>query len=155
MQEGVIKISQREETRYEFLRRVLDGTLSLRDAAVYMRVSYRQAKRLKRRAQEGLRGLVHGNRGRSPSNRLSEEVRQRILALSQERYSTFNDTHFTELLAKDGLCISRESVRCIRREAGIAPKRKRRPRRHRRRRLRKTNEGLMMLWDGSGLQQVF
>jgi transposase len=149
MQEGVIKISQREESRYEVLRRVLDGTLSVRDAAGYMGVSYRQAKRLKWKAQEGLRGLVHGNRGRNPSNKLPEEVRQRIVELSQERYSSFNDTHFTEVLVKDGLWISRESVRCIRREAGIAPKRKRRPRRHHRRRSRKTSEGLMMLWDGS------
>lgn len=40
-------------------------------------------------------------------------------------------------------------MRRIRREAGIAPKRKRKPGKHHRRRPRKTSEGLMMLWDGS------
>ena len=149
MQEGVIKISQKELTRYDVLRRVLDGTISLSDAAGYMGVSYRQAKRLKKKAQEGLGALAHGNRGRSPSNKLCEEVRQRIVELSQERYSTFNDTDFTEILAEQGSVVSRESVRHIRREAGIAPKRKRKPRRHHKRRPRKTSEGLMMLWDGS------
>lgn len=112
-------------------------------------MSYRQAKRLKKRAQEGPEGLAHGNRGRSPSNKVCEEVRQRILELSQDRYWGFNDTHFTEVLVSQGLSVSRESVRRIRREAGISPKRRHRPRRHRRRRSRKTSEGLMMLWDGS------
>jgi len=149
MQEGVIKISQKELTRYDVLRRVLDGTISLSDAAGYMGVSYRQAKRLKTKAREGLGALTHGNRGRSPSNKLCDEVRQRIVELSQQRYSNFNDTHFTEVLVKEGSVVSRESVRHVRREAGIAPKRKHRVRRHHKRRLRKTSEGLMMLWDGS------
>lgn len=149
MQKGVIKISQREATRYDVLRRVLDGTISLSDAAVYMGVSYRQAKRLKKKAEEGLSGLAHGNRGRSPSNKVDEEVRQQVLGLSQGQYSSFNDTHFTEVLTKQGMVISRESVRSIRREAGIAPKRRHRPRKHHKRRARKTSEGLMMLWDGS------
>jgi len=149
MQEGVIKISQRELTRYDVLRRAIDGTISLTDAAVCMGVSYRQAKRLKTKAQEGLGALAHGNRGSSPSNKVCAGVRERIVELSQERYSTFNDTHFTEELVKQGLAISRESVRSIRRQAGIAAKRKHRPRRHHKRRPRKTSEGLMMLWDGS------
>jgi transposase len=149
MQEGVIRISQRELTRYDVLRRVLDGTITLSDAGGYVGVSYRQAKRLKAKAQEGLGALAHGNRGRSPSNKLRDELRDRIVELSQDRYSTFNDTHFAEELARQGLAISRESVRLIRRQAGIAAKRKHRPRRHHKRRPRKTSEGLMMLWDGS------
>jgi transposase len=149
MQKGVFVISQKELTRYDVLRRVLDGTLSLQEACVYLGVSYRQGKRLKKRAEEGLDSLVHGNRGRSPSNRLEKEVRERILELSQEKYGNFNDTHFAEELGKQGLDVCREVVRRIRREAGIAAKRRRRPRKHHRRRPRKTSEGLMMLWDGS------
>ena len=149
MQEGVIKINPKEATRYDVLRRAIDGTISLTDAAVCMGVSYRQAKRLKGKAQEGLAALAHGNRGRSPSNKVCDEVREQIVEMSQGRYGGFNDTHLTEELAKQGLAISRESVRLIRRQACIAPKRKHRPRKHHKRRLRKTSEGLMMLWDGS------
>lgn len=150
MQEEVIRITQREMTRYEVLRRVLDGTLSLVDAAGYLKVSYRHAKRLRRKAQEeGLAGLAHGNRGRSPANRLSEEVRQQILGLSRDEFSLFNDTHFTEMLLAQDVQVSRESVRRLRRGAGIGPKRKRRSRKHHKRRARKTHEGLMVLWDGS------
>ena len=51
MEKGVIAITQKEATRYDVLRRVLDGTISLMDAAGYMGVSYRQAKRLKKEWQ--------------------------------------------------------------------------------------------------------
>jgi transposase len=149
MQNGVIVIKQKELTRYDVLRRVLDGTISLKAAAGYMGVSYRQAKRLKTDAMNGAGGLVHGNRGRSPSNKIDEEVRARVLELSHNGFSKFNDSHFSDELVKLGVGISRESVRAIRRGAGIAPKRTRRPRKHHGRRSRKTSEGLMILWDGS------
>lgn len=45
MVEGVIKISQKELTRYDVLRSVLDGTVSLVDASVYLGVSYRPRRR--------------------------------------------------------------------------------------------------------------
>lgn len=149
MESGELRISQKEATRFDVLRRVLDGVISLMDAAGYMGVSYRQAKRLKVKVEEGLEGLVHGNRGRRPWNKIDEDLRTRILSLSQEKYAGFNDTHLTEQLEREGIDISRETVRRMRREAGIGPKRKRKPRRHHRRRPRKTSEGLMMLWDGS------
>lgn len=76
-------------------------------------------------------------------------VRAAVLELSNGVYKDFNDTHFAEELARQGLVISRESVRAIRRAAGITPKRKRKVRKHHKRRSRKTAEGLMMLWDGS------
>lgn len=123
MRNGVITISQKELTRYAVLRRVLDGTISLKDASGYMGVSYRQAKRLKHRAENGVVGLVHGNRGRSPANRVNEQLQAKILELSQGDYKGFNDTHFTEELAKLGIELSRESVRALRRSVGIVPKR--------------------------------
>lgn len=149
MQNEVIVISQNELTRYEVLRRVLDGVISLKDAAGYMGVSYRQAIRLKNNAQQGAAGLAHGNRGKSAGNKISEEIRSKVIELSEGDYSAFNDTHFAEELSKLGINLSRESVRTIRRDAGIAPKRKRRPRKHHKRRSRKSSEGLMILWDGS------
>lgn len=149
MQNEVIVIKQKELTRYDVLRRVLDGTISLKDAAVCMGVSYRQAIRLKKDAAEGIKNLIHSNRGKPAVNRIPESDREKVLDLSRDIYKDFNDTHFTEELKKLGMDISRESVRSIRRSAGLSPKRKRRPSRHHKRRSRKTSEGLMILWDGS------
>jgi transposase len=130
---------------------VLEGRLSLKEASDRMKISYRHAKRLKGVvARDGPRGLIHGNTGRRPANALGVELRQKIVELSRTEYALFNDTHFTEkLLRVEGIRIGRETVRTIRREAGILPKRRRRPARHRSRRARKSHEGMMVLWDGS------
>ena len=116
-----------------------------------MNISYRHAKRLKGVvARDGPGGLIHGNTGRRPANAIGLELRQKIVALSRTEYALFNDTHFTEKLARvEGIRIGRETARRIRREAGILPKRRRRPPRHRSRRTRRPQEGMMVLWDGS------
>ena len=149
-----MSLRQRQWKRWHLLRMVLEGRLSLREASDRMRVSYRHAKRLKGVvARDGPRGLIHGNTGRRPANAIGMELRQKILELSRTEYGCFNDTHFTEkLLTVEGIRISRETVRTIRRGAGILPKRRRRPRRHRSRRARKPQQGMMVLWDGSAHQ---
>jgi len=116
-----------------------------------MEVSYRHAKRLKHVvARDGPGGLIHGNTGRRPANAIGMELRQKIVELFRTEYALFNDTHFTEKLATvEGIRIGRETARRIRREAGILPKRQRRPPRHRSRRARRPHEGMMVLWDGS------
>lgn len=94
--------------------------------------------------------MLHGNRGRSPANKLDDEMRGKIIALSEGVYSDLNDTHFAEMLSeRESIEVSRQSVRAIRRAEGIRPKRRRRVRKHHSRRPRKLAEGLMMLWDGS------
>jgi transposase len=116
-----------------------------------MRVSYRQAKRLKKKlVSEGAKGLIHGNRGRPSPRALSHELAETILDLSLTTYTNFNDTHFTEKLREvEGITVSRDTVRRLRRTNGIQPKRKRRAQKHHKRRSRKPQEGIMVLWDGS------
>lgn len=130
---------------------VLEGRLSLADAAEQMGISYRHAKRLKKSFREkGIDGLSHGNRGRSPINKIDEQLRARIVSLSLDEYAQFNDTHFAEMLAEhEGVLLSRETIRAIRRVEGIRPKCRRRSGKHHKRRPRKACEGAMILWDGS------
>jgi transposase len=133
------------------LRMVLKGRMTLREATDRMEVNYRHAKRLRGVvARDGPKGLVDGNRGKRPSNTIGVDVRQRIVELSRTQYDSLNDTHFAEKLATvEGIRISRETIRKIRREVGILSKRRRRPPRHRSRRAQKPHEGMMVLWDGS------
>lgn len=125
--------------------------MSLQAAAEVLQVSYRQAKRLKKRFVEGdLAGLVHGNRGRPAANAVKEAVREHVVRLHEEQYWDTNDRHFTELLReREGLVIGRESVRTILRQAGRRPKRKRRPPRHHSRRPRRSRMGELVQIDGS------
>lgn len=144
-------MSSKELVRYKVLSGVVEGQLALHDAASSLGVSPRHARRLVQRLREqGPGGLVHGNRGRSPSNRTPQELREQILAWVEDRYAGFNDTHLVELLAeREGVAIGRETLRGILRAGGHPPKRKRRPKKHHRRRERSATKGLMVLWDGS------
>jgi transposase len=127
------------------------GKIELKEAAEKIGKSYRQTKRIWKNFQEkGVKGLIHGNIGKPSHNKTPDSLKNRILYLSQKVYGNFNDSHFQEKLAEgEGIHVSRETVRRIRREAGILPKRKRRPPKHRKRRERKVQEGLMVIWDGS------
>lgn len=147
----VLAMSQRDRQRYHLLKLVIKGAISLVQAAAAMKLSYRHAKRLAARFRKtGAAGLIHRNRGRPAPNRLDEALRQKVLALSAQRYAAFNDAHFTEeLAAREQIHLSRETVRRLRRAAGIAPKRPRRGKRHFKRRPRKPQAGLMILWDAS------
>jgi transposase len=151
MERRDIEISQRDLNRHHVLRMVLENKLSMSEAARTLGVSYRHAKRLRKKLLEkGVAGLLHGNRGRSPANKTSEDVKSMVVALSNQKYGDFNDTHFFEMLRDvEEIEVSRETVRAIRRDEGIKPKVKRKPRKHNKRRPRKESEGLMMLWDGS------
>lgn len=151
MERDIVSMSEKELRRYQLLGLVEAKQITLKAASSRMGLSYRQAKRLKKQHREaGAAGLVHRNRGRPSPQGLSPERRARILELSDSRYRKFNDTHFTEKLKEvEGITVSRETVRRLRRSAGIKPKRKRRPKKHHGRRPRKEQEGMMVLWDGS------
>jgi len=120
-------MSQKERQRYHLLQMVLDGKSTLKDAGKRMAVSYRHGKRLKKRLiTEGAKGLMHGNRGRPSPKALNRELAERIIELSQDKYTDFNDTHFTERLNEiEGITVGRDIVRRLRRTNGIKPKRRR------------------------------
>jgi len=146
-----IAMAQRELERVHVLTLVLEGQLPLKRAAELLELSYRQTLRLKASlADKGPPGLVHGNVGRSPPNRIKEATREKIVELSMNEYSNFNDVHFCEELAeKKGIHIGRETLRRILRATGKPAKRRRRPQKHHRRRERSASKGLMLIWDGS------
>jgi len=151
MRRDIIAMSQKERQRYHLLKMVISGNITLKETSSVIGVSYRQAKRLKKKLKTlGAKGLVHGNRGRPSPRAVSRELATRIIVLSQKTYSAFNDTHFTEKLNEvEGITVCRDTVRRLRRANGIKPKRKRRAKKHFKRRERSSQEGMMVLWDGS------
>ena len=144
-------MSERQWKKLDVIRRVLRGLLTTVAAAIVLGLSVRQVRRLRGAVEDRGRGaVVHGNRERSPSNRLDEKRRRRIVQLATKKYAGFNDTHLTEKLVEvEGLKVSRATVRRVLRAAGVQAVRSRRPAKHRRRRDRKAQVGQMVLWDGS------
>ena len=134
-----MQMSERQWRVLSLLERLERGEVTVGEVAASLRRSRRQVQRMRKRvAGKGAAGLVHGNAGRCSKHRTSGEVRERVVMLRRGKYDGFNDQHFTEKLAEvEGLRLSRETVRCILREAGIGSPRKRRPPKHRQRRERK------------------
>lgn len=137
--------------RWHFLRMLLEGRISLREANDRKENSCRHTKRLKRIiARDGPVRLVHGNTARRSANAVDLELRQKAVELSRTEYASFNVTLSTQKLSTvEGIRINREAVRKIRRQAGILPKRRGRPRRYPSRRVRRRQEGMIVLWEGS------
>lgn len=148
-------MSVRELKRHEVMGRISRNEIGLRDAAVLMEVSYRQAKRVwKRYRQEGAKGLQHRSAGRRSSRSKPAELRARVLDLIREKYSgevgqRFGPTLAAEHLSDDDdLTIHPETLRRWMLEAGLwSRERKYKP--HRKRRERRRHFGELVQFDGS------
>jgi transposase len=146
-----ITMSKEELRRSWVISRLMAGELGVAEAARALGLTERSVRRLRARMErDGPAGLVHGNRGRTPSNRRSEATRAEIVGLSETTYAHVNDSHLAELLAeREGITISRSSLRRLLRAAGRPAPRRRRPPRHRSRRDRRPREGMLLQTDGS------
>ena len=151
MQETTITMTTAEQRRAWVLTKLLCGELSVHEVALFLGLSERSVWRLQARfAAEGPAALVHGNRGRASGRRTGEATRVRVLALARTTYAGINDTHLAELLAeREGIRLSRVTVRRILRADGIPSPRHRRAPRHRSRRDRMAQAGLLVQVDGS------
>lgn len=146
-----VTLSAKEQKRLLVFNEVVAGRMTGKEAAEMLRISLRHTRRLLARYRlHGAAGLVHGNRGREPTNMLDEKVEAEILQLAQGGYVDYNDSHFTkELDERHHIKVSRPTLRRIRREHGLASPRKRRAPKHRRRRQRYPQTGMLLEVDGS------
>ena len=97
----MIVLSARVQNRLMVVSALDRGKLRMREAAHVLGISVRHLRRLRERYhRQGASGLVHGNRSRPPSRRLSETVRTRLVTLVRRHYAGVNFQHLTELLAK-------------------------------------------------------
>jgi transposase len=146
-----VTVNAKEQQRIMVLTDVVSGTLSVAAAATCLQVSERHTKRLLAAfRRDGVAALAHGNRGRQPAHTLPAAVRQQVERLAAEKYVGFNQVHLTEQLGeREGIALSRSSVRRILRSAGIGSPRTRRAPRHRSRRARYPRAGMLVQIDAS------
>ena len=144
-------MTSKEVPRPGLVKAALAGRITNHQGATALHLSVRQFKRLKQRFRTGgARTLLHRARGRASPRRLPPAVRQRAAALLQTTYQGFNDCHVWEKLREvEGVSLSRESVRRIRRALGLPAKHRRRPRQYRARRTPEARMGALVQLDGS------
>jgi transposase len=146
-----LTLTTKEQTRLYIINMVLERRINVAEAAQLIGVSERHTWRLLAAyREEGAAALAHGNRDRLPANTTPPLVQERVIGLTRERYLGVNHTHLTELLAeREGITLSRSTVRRLLVRAGLPSARHRRPPCHRYRRARMPQEGMLVQIDGS------
>jgi len=144
------QLSTKEISRYSVIEGTIKGYCTAPQVAEQLHLSTRQIFRLKRALRKkGIEGLIHGNKGKPSPRRTPGKLRSRIDSLYTGKYTGFNISHFTEMLEeREGIVLSRETVRGILLEKGSYEKRKRRPK-HRSWRELMPKEGMMLQYDTS------
>ena len=151
MEDELVTLSRKELKRAVVIEKTLEGQISNAECASLLGLSVRQVIRLKNSYRHnGAGGLIHGNRGRKPCHALTQEIKEKILALYNSKYGGSNCCHFSELLReREGLEVSVPSVRRILQEGGLKQKHvRRRPRAHCPR-ARKAQAGMMWQIDAT------
>ena len=113
MSQETLKMNRKERERLIVISRYQKGEILLKEAAWQMRVSVRQAIRIKKRfEQHGAEGLTHRSRD-MPSNRGHEpKFRKRVLDIYQKNYKDFGPTLASEKMAeRQGVEVNHETLR--------------------------------------------
>ncbi len=148
--EDMIMASQEELKRLHVIRKVEEKVIKQVEAGEILCLSLRQVGRIVKRVKaEGAGGVIHRSRGRSSNRAFADEVKVRALELYREKYAGFGPTLAAEkLLERDGMELSKETLRGWLMESGDWKKRRKR-RGHRQWRERKGHLGEMVQMDGS------
>jgi len=149
--EPTVTLTMKDQQTHSVLQALDAGRCTVAEAAKALGRSPRQVwRKLKAFRTRGVASIPHGNRGRRPPNALPQPLREQVVELAQSKYAAYNHHHLHEQLAEnEGLHLSVSSVRRLRKEAGLASPRKRRPPKHRSRREPKAQAGMMLQVDGS------
>ena len=99
--------------RKKILKELLDGKVDIILAAEQLSISVRQVYRLISKVKKsGLNQITHGNKGRTPANKIQDEKWDEILNLIKGEYETLSIYQLQETLARNHqIKIGRESLR--------------------------------------------
>ena len=144
-------MSQRERDRLKVLHEVEKGQLRQQPAAAQLGLTACWVRKLLGRLRaEGDRGVVHRSRGRPSNRKLPEAQRARAVARVQAVYRDFGPTLAAEYLAeRDGMEVSKETLRQWLMAAGVWKARPRRVQEVHTWRPRRECRGELVQWDTS------
>ena len=151
--EGEVAMSGRDLRRWRLIEDVIMKRKTQEEVGEELELSTRQVRRLiAKTRKEGVRGIVHGLKGKVGNRRLPEAMKDRVFAIWEAKYRSerLNFSHFTEKLNEiEGVKINRETVRQILRAKGVADRQPKKGRKQRRWRERKAQFGELLQQDTS------
>ena len=103
--------SLRESILRKLISKIINGT----EAAEALKLTVRQVKRLKKRfVKNGVKGILHKNRGKVSNHAVSNSVRTEIVKIIKNKYLDFGPTLASEKLTEDHkITLSSETIRQI------------------------------------------
>lgn len=149
---GCVVMSASDQKKYSRVLDVIAGRLSIGELSLLIDKSYRQSQRIVAAVRKkGMQGVHHGNRGRSPANRLDDRLKQDVQLLLTRKYYDFNLTHFAEKLSDcEGIQVKRETLRKWAHEVSTPKKARRRSsKKIHQIRPRMPRKGMLIQFDGS------
>jgi transposase len=151
MQEG-FWVKKKEFSEYGVIDDFLNGRLTRAEAAKALGVTEKTiTNKANKVRKNGLLGLTHGNRGRTPSNKTSALKRRAIVETKKREFFDCNIVHTGELLAERTAIgsVPYSTLRRILVEEGLTKTRQRRRKTARQLRDRFSQEGYFLQIDGS------
>lgn len=136
---------------YHLALKVIEGDLKLKDFAVLVGLSKRQAIRKVSRIREmDYLGAVHGNTGNVPVNKTADELEEKVIHLLRTKYQGFNLTHFREmLLTEEKISIKKTTLQILAKKHGLQKHARRPTKKLHKPRPRMPQEGMLVQYDGS------
>jgi len=114
-QNQLITMTKKEAKRYEIIKNLLIKKIDGTEASTQLHLSIRQTKRLKVAVKQfGIKGIIHGNRGKKSNRQIDEKILKKTKEHLQEIYHDFNPLLAQEHLRDDcNIRLSKETVRQI------------------------------------------
>ncbi len=147
----MIVMDSKAQLTVDIIAKVVEGRITIANATKLLSKSRRTIERyVKRYQQVGIQFAVHGNRGKSPPNKIATSVKKAVQALIKDKYFDLNLLHLAEKLETDEhIIVKRETLRGWAHDIHHVKRAKRRRGTARKRRERMEAPGLMMQMDGS------
>ena len=146
-----ITMSQKEIKKYDIIKKLINKELNGSEAAKLLNLTTRHIRRLKKKVkQNGIKGLIHGNRGKSDNRGIPNKEKQKIIDLLHKHYYDFGPTLAAEKLAeRHHIQRDKGTVRIIMVNEGLWKPKNKKKDEHRKWRQRKASYGEMIQYDGS------
>lgn len=121
MPQKLISMTEKELSRYDVIKNLIDKRINGTDASKQTGLSIRHIKRLKAAVIElGPEGLTHNSRGKSGNRTLDPNIIKKVEKLLKEEYYDFGPTFATEKLYEiDKVKIGKETIRTLMTNLGL------------------------------------
>jgi hypothetical protein len=149
--ETELKMTLKEADRLAILKRVSSKNINLQQAALELKKSYRQTKRLwKRYREKGSVGVISLRRGKPSANQLPKELCEKVVSIIRKNYADYGPTLAMEKLnEKHKIVLAKETIRQLMIREGLWRARKRKEKKTHPRRTRRSKKGELVQIDGS------